>query len=82
MNETQIVMYGTNWCPDCVRSKRVLEKHGISFKWVDIEDDKDAMTYVLKVNKGHRVVPTLVFRDGSVLIEPSNKDLEAKLNGL
>ncbi|MBA4394957.1 MAG: NrdH-redoxin [Desulfobacca sp.] len=81
MNETQIVMYGTKWCSDCIRAKKVLEQHGIAYKWIDIEADKEAVAYVLKVNNGHRVVPTIIFPDGSILIEPSNQALEAKLPG-
>jgi mycoredoxin len=74
-------MYGTKWCGDCVRSKRVLEKLGIPYKYIDIEGDQEAVAYVLKVNKGHRVVPTITFPDGTVLVEPSDPELEAKLKG-
>lgn len=78
-NETEIVMYGTKWCGDCHRAKSVLEQHKVPYRWIDIEEDKEAVAYVLKVNKGRRVVPTILFPDGSVLVEPSNQALEAKL---
>ncbi len=81
MDASQIVMYGTKWCPDCIRAKKILEQNGISYQWIDIEEDKEAVTTVLKINNGHRVVPTIIFPDGSVLIEPSNQALEAKLPG-
>jgi mycoredoxin len=79
MAQTSIVMYGTKWCGDCIRSKRVLEKLGVPYKYIDIEENKEAVAYVLKVNKGHRVVPTITFPDGTVLVEPSDQELEAKL---
>jgi glutaredoxin-like protein len=79
MKEEQIRVYGTTWCPDCVRAKQVLEKHKVPFVWVDISQDADARVYVEKINHGNRSVPTIVFPDGSTLVEPSNKQLEEKL---
>lgn len=81
MDEPQIVMYGTKWCPDCHRAKNVFAQRGIPYTWIDIEEDKEAVTIVLEINKGHRIVPTIVFPDRTVLIEPSNQVLEAKLLG-
>jgi mycoredoxin len=74
-------MYGTKWCPDCHRAKNVFAQRGIPYTWIDIEEDKEAVTIVLEINKGHRIVPTIVFPDRTVLIEPSNQVLEAKLLG-
>ncbi|HMK64866.1 MAG TPA: glutaredoxin domain-containing protein [Thermodesulfobacteriota bacterium] len=79
MTEKEIIMYGTKWCGDCFRSKKVFEKLGVPYRYIDIEEDKEAVAYVLKVNKGQRVVPTIVFPDGAVLVEPSDQDLEAQL---
>lgn len=75
-----IVLYGTTWCPDCKRARQFLGEHRISYASVDIERDKKAMSYVEEVNKGQRSVPTIVFADGSILVEPSNAELAAKLN--
>ena len=38
-NQPKIVMYSTQWCGDCVRSKKVFDKLGIAFKEVDIIED-------------------------------------------
>jgi mycoredoxin len=75
-----IKVYGTRWCPDCVRAKQVLTKNKAAFNWIDIEEDEAAAAYVEKVNKGYKSVPTLVFADGSILVEPSNSELERKLS--
>ncbi len=82
MPEAEIKVYGTTWCPDCVRAKKVLDKHLIPYSWIDIADNAEARAYVEKVNNGNRSVPTIVFPDGSVLVEPSNTELEAKLASL
>ena len=78
--QTMIVVYGTTWCPDCVRAKRILDQRQVPYKWIDITQDPDAVTYVEKANGGMRRVPTIVFPDGSILVEPSNDELARKLN--
>lgn len=80
-NQQPIVMYGTSWCPDCRRAQRVLEQHGVPYRYVNIEEDAAAAAYVVQVNNGFRSVPTIVFPDGSVLVEPSNRQLQARLVG-
>lgn len=80
MTESQeIVVYGTTWCPDCQRAKQFFGDHRIHYEWVNIELDADAMAYVEQVNKGSRSVPTIIFPDGSVLVEPSNAQLAEKM---
>lgn len=73
-----IIVYGTSWCSDCKRAKQFFGEHRIQYVWVDIEHDSDAMAYVEEVNKGLRSVPTIVFPDGSILVEPSNAQLAEK----
>ena len=79
MSNSNIIVYGTNWCWDCRRTRRFFEKHNIPYEWVNIDQDKDAEGYVLKVNKGMRSVPTIQFPDSSILVEPSNGELAQKL---
>lgn len=76
----EIVMYGTTWCSDCTRAKRFFEKHEVDYKWVNIDQETEFVDYVLSVNDGMRIVPTIVFGDGSILAEPSDRDLALKLN--
>jgi mycoredoxin len=76
---SSLVMYGTPWCGDCTRSRRWLEQNGVAYHYVDIEAEPEAVATVERLNDGLRSVPTIVFADGSVLVEPSNKALAAKL---
>ncbi|MFI5272015.1 MAG: glutaredoxin family protein [Ktedonobacterales bacterium] len=78
-HEQPIVMYSTTWCGDCRRAKRVFAELGVPFQEIDIERDPAAAARVVQLNGGARSVPTIVFPDGSVLVEPSNAKLEAKL---
>jgi mycoredoxin len=79
MSEPTIIIYGTDWCPDCRRTLRFLQQHKIPFQWINIDQDKDAEKYVLTVNRGMRSVPTLLFPDGTLFVEPSNEELARKL---
>lgn len=78
MADTQITVYGAYWCPDCRRAKKFLGEQFIPYRWVDIEQDKDGEMYVLEKNQGKRIIPMIVFEDGSFLVEPSNAELARK----
>ena len=80
MAEQDIGVYGAPWCPDCKRSKQFLNEHRIPYEWHDIDQDSAAQSYVQSVNDGKQIIPTIVFSDGSVLVEPSNADLADKLD--
>ncbi len=79
MSYTNITVYGAYWCPDCRRSKKFLGEQMVHFKWVDIEQDEAGRAFVEKTNHGKRIIPTIVFEDGSFLVEPSNAELAKRL---
>ena len=78
----EIRFYSTSWCGDCRRSRKVFEAMGVSYKDIDIEQHPEAAEIVRKLNHGAQSVPTILFPDGSVLVEPSNAVLEQKLTAL
>ena len=73
------VIYGTERCGDCKRSKTFLDKENIPYTWIDIDNDEEAIKKTMKLNKGKARVPTIVFDDDSILVEPSNFKLAKKL---
>ncbi len=75
----EIKVYGASWCPDCRRSKKFLSEHRVAYDWVDIDDDPDGLQYVQELQNGGRTIPTIVFPDGSYLLEPTDEDLANKL---
>jgi mycoredoxin len=79
MDENVIIIYGTNWCGDCLRSRRFLDLRGITYQFIDIDHDAAAEQFVIHTNRGNRSVPTIVFADGTTLTEPSNLTLAKKL---
>ena len=80
MNSEPIMVYGARWCGDCYRAKMILDNHLITYKWIDIDQDPNAKSFVAEVNHGNFVVPTIVFPDGSILSEPSNSELREKID--
>lgn len=72
-------MYTTTWCGYCVRLKSGLERAGIPFVEVNIEDDPAAADLVMQVNGGNRTVPTVVLPDGNAMTNPSIDQIKAEL---
>ncbi len=66
-----VTMYSTPWCGYCRRLKSQMEREGIAYVEVDIEQDPAAADYVMQVNGGNQTVPTVVFPDGTSLTNPS-----------
>lgn len=80
MNEpSQITIYGAPWCGGSRRARLLLNQHQIPYRWIDIEQDEEAAKYVESVNQGYRSVPTIIWPDGSMLVEPSIEELAKKL---
>ena len=61
-----IVIYGTAWCGDCMRAKRILQQFRVPFAWIDIEEDEKAAEFVETTSHGMQSVPVIVFGDGSL----------------
>lgn len=79
MTHANIVVYGSDWCGDCRRAKQFMEQHRIQFDWIDVAADEEARKVVERVNNGRCIIPTIIFQDNSILVEPSNAALARKL---
>ena len=77
--DDKILVYSTTWCSDCKRAKRFFGEQRIPYLNIDIEENPEYVEVVEKINDGKRSVPTIVFPDGSVLVEPSNAELAEKM---
>ena len=75
----EIQVYGAPWCPDCRSSKKFLGEHRVEYDWIDIDQDADGLRFVEELQNGGRTIPTVIFPDGSHLLEPSNEELAVKL---
>src|SRR5688500_13008784 len=71
----EITVYSTVWCPDCKRAKKFFGEHRVQYANVDIEEHPKGVEFVEKINNGSRIIPTIIFPDGEILVEPSNAQL-------
>ena len=77
---TQIVIYTTEHCSDCSRVKAFFHANDIPYLPVGLEGNAEATDFVMKINRGYQSVPTIIFPDGSILVEPNWEELRAKLS--
>ncbi|HXH80502.1 mycoredoxin [Nocardioides sp.] len=82
MSERSFTMYSTPWCGYCHRLRGQLDREGISYEVIDIEQHPEAAVTVQEVNNGNQTVPTLVYADGSAQTNPSLAQVKAKLASL
>jgi mycoredoxin len=80
LSPSKIVMYSTEYCPDCHRAKKFFETNNIPYIRVGLEGNAEATEFVTRVNNGYRSVPTIIFPDGTVLVEPGWDELKAKFS--
>ncbi|MGI4893841.1 MAG: mycoredoxin [Janthinobacterium lividum] len=74
-----VTMFTTTWCGYCRRLKTQMDREGISYSEVNIEEVPNAADFVMKVNGGNQTVPTLLFPDGSAATNPSVADVKKRL---
>ncbi|WP_410594449.1 glutaredoxin domain-containing protein [Amycolatopsis sp. lyj-23] len=75
----KLTVYGASWCPDVKRSRALLDREGVEYSYVDVEADAAAEQRVRELQDGARRIPTIVWEDGSFLVEPSDAELSARL---
>jgi mycoredoxin len=75
-------VFTTRWCGYCIRLKSQLNRAGIEFHEIDIEDHADGAAIVADINEGNLTVPTVVFRDGTALTNPSVAQVGSRLTSL
>jgi thioredoxin reductase (NADPH) len=78
-DEANLTVYGAPWCPDCRRAKQFLGEHRVAYRSVDVDADPEGVRRIEELNDGKHSIPVLLFADGSILVEPTNAELAAKL---
>ncbi|MEU0255728.1 mycoredoxin [Streptomyces sp. NPDC006184] len=74
-----VTMYSTTWCGYCRRLKSQMDREGIAYSEINIEQDPESAAFVEKANDGNQTVPTVLFADGSTLTNPSLAQVKQKL---
>ena len=75
MPQSHFTMFTTPWCGYCHRLKSQLDREGIAFEMVDIEQQPEAAFTVEQANGGNQTVPTVLVVSPagteSVMMNPS-----------
>ncbi|MFC3849044.1 mycoredoxin [Corynebacterium hansenii] len=77
-----VTIYATSWCPYCRALIGDLKKRGVPFEAWDVEKHADLASWVESVNGGNRVVPTVLYSDGSHATNPPAVEVELKYSEL
>ncbi len=76
---SDLTIYSTPWCGYCHRLMSQLDREGIAYTSINIEQDPEAARFVQEANGGNQTVPTVKLPSGKVLTNPSVADLKAEL---
>jgi thioredoxin reductase (NADPH) len=77
---SDIRVYGAPWCPDCKRTKKFLAEHRLAYDWIDVDQDKQGLALVEKLQDGGRTIPTVVLPGDVHLVDPSDEELARALH--
>ena len=79
----RVKVYGADWCGDTHRTLRDLKHAGVSYDYIDIDDDEEAERKVIEFNRGKRRIPMVeIASDGGDPVRlsvPSGSELERAL---
>jgi mycoredoxin len=78
----KVIVYGAMWCPDTLRAMQFFSQHNIEIDFRDIDNSPENTAFVEETNNGMRIVPTIILPDESIVVEPSNSELERVLSRL
>lgn len=74
-----ITMFTTTWCGYCSRLKTQLDRVGVAYREINVEEVDGTSELVMSLNGGNRTVPTILYPDGSSATNPSLAQVQAKL---
>lgn len=79
LDKKEVVLFGTDACPDCQRAKKILSENNIAYEYINLEKNPECIKAMLKINGGLQLTPTILFPNGKVLAEPTDQELKDTL---
>ena len=77
------LVYGRPGCEDTQRAREYLDERGVTYEYININEDSEAEEFVVLYNSGDRITPTIVMgpeENRTILVEPSNQELSDALD--
>jgi len=80
-DQARLIVYGHHFCGLARMLADALAEHHVEHEWRDVMDGEPGFRDELRrLARGYLSVPTVVFPDGAVMVEPLPKDVLRKLN--
>ena len=77
-NRTEVVMYGSTWCPYTQRAMRWMREWNVVYRYTDVDEDRDSEALIASWNEGRAIRPTFAI-GGTILINPDANVLAGEL---
>jgi thioredoxin reductase (NADPH) len=78
-DDALLTLYGAPWCPHCKRVKRFLAAHRVPYSNIDVDAEPEAIGRLKELQGGGQIIPTVLYRDGTHEVNPSDQALAARL---
>ncbi len=78
MPAMKVKVYGADWCGDTKRAKEFLDKLGVAYEYIDVEQNAEAAQWVKDHNDGKERKPTIDVA-GQILSVPDEHELTQAL---
>ncbi|OFO21357.1 NrdH-redoxin [Corynebacterium sp. HMSC056F09] len=75
-----VTIFFADWCPFCAKLIKNLDRTETPYELVDVEADgtEDINAWIESVNDGNRIVPTVLYSDGTHVTNPAASEVRAK----
>ena len=79
-----VTIFFADWCPFCAKLIKNLDRTETPHALVDAEAEgtEDINAWIESVNDGNRIVPTVLYSDGTHVTNPSASEVRAKYAAL
>lgn len=79
-----VTIFYADWCPFCARLRQRLDRTETPYALVDVEGEntEDINEWIKSVNDGNRIIPTVLYSDGTHATNPEASAVRAKLREL
>ncbi len=79
-----VTIFAAGWCPFCRKLRERLDRTETPYDLVDVEADgmDEVNEWIKSVNDGNRIVPTVLYSDGTHATNPEASAVRAKLREL
>lgn len=75
-----VTIFFADWCPFCAKLIKNLDRTETPYELVDVEAEgsEEINEWIKSVNDGNRIVPTVLYSDGTHATNPSASEVRAK----